>query len=284
MNSQSRPISAGLYLVATPIGNARDITLRALDLFAQADVLAAEDTRSLRHLLQIHGVSLGSRPLLACHDHSGPAVIARLVAEIKEGRSVVYASEAGTPLISDPGFTLARAARAAGLPVMAAPGASALLAALVTAGLPTEKFLFHGFLPPTQAARRAVLGELSALPFTLVFFESPKRVREMLADCCDVLGGLREAAMCRELTKRFEEVQRGALATLAAGDDPVRGEVVVLIGPPDAAPRDEMAVKSALQHAMQTMRLRDAATAVSGALGLPRREVYRIALDIGDDE
>lgn len=286
MNSQAKPLSAALYLVATPIGNARDITLRALDIFAQADVLAAEDTRSLRHLLQIHGVALSGRTILACHDHSGPAVAARLVAEIAAGRSVVYASEAGTPLISDPGFTLARAVRTAGLPVIAAPGPSALLAALVTAGLPAEKFLFHGFLPPTQTARRTILGDLAPLPFTLVFYESAKRIREMLADCCDVLGGEREAALCRELTKRFEEVRKGSLLTLAQemAENPVRGEIVVVIGPPDARPRDDEVVKLALQQAMQTMRLRDAATAVAGALGLPRRDVYRIALDIGGDE
>jgi 16S rRNA (cytidine1402-2'-O)-methyltransferase len=285
MNAPTKALSPALYLVATPIGLARDITLRALDVLAAADVLAAEDTRSLRHLMQIHGLALGGRPLFACHDHSGPAVIARLAAAVAEGQSVAYAAEAGTPLIADPGFTLARAVRAAGGAVVAAPGASAVLTALVASGLPAERFLFLGFLPAAAAARRTALGQWAALPVTLVCYESPKRIREMLGDCCDILGEGRQAALCRELTKKFEEVRQGSLgdlAALVAAADP-KGECVVVIGPPAAAVRDEAAVRLALGQALQTMRLRDAATAVAGALGLPRRDVYRIALGMEDE-
>jgi len=285
MNWTAKPISAGLYLIATPIGNARDITLRALDLLAAADVLAAEDTRSLRRLLQIHGVALNGRPLVAAHDHSGDGVIQHLLARIAAGKSVVYAAEAGTPLISDPGFTLARAARAAGLPVTAAPGASALLAALTVCSLPAERFAFLGFLPAARVARRTALAALVQEPFTLVFYESPRRVGEMLADMCEVLGGARDAAICRELTKRFEEVQRGTLQELATASAGIalRGEVVVVVGPAQAVVPVAQDVKQALLAAMQTMRMKDAATAVAGAMGLPRRDVYQIALGLEDD-
>jgi len=285
MNWTAKPISAGLYLIATPIGNARDITLRALDLLAAADVLAAEDTRSLRRLLQIHGVALNGRPLVAAHDHSGDGVIQHLLARIAAGKSVVYAAEAGTPLISDPGFTLARAARAAGLPVTAAPGASALLAALTVCSLPAERFAFLGFLPAARVARRTALAALVQEPFTLVFYESPRRVGEMLADMCEVLGGARDAAICRELTKRFEEVQRGTLQELATASAGIalRGEVVVVVGPAQAVIPVAQDVKQALLAAMQTMRMKDAATAVAGAMGLPRRDVYQIALGLEDD-
>jgi 16S rRNA (cytidine1402-2'-O)-methyltransferase len=283
MKSPGAPLSAGLHLVSTPIGNAGDITLRALDVLLRADVLAAEDTRSLRRLMQIHGVPLSGRTISALHDHSGDGALARLVACAAAGQSVAYASEAGTPLISDPGFALARAMRAAGLPVMAAPGASAVLAALAVAGLPTERFLFLGFLPAASAARRTALAELARLPFTLVIYEAPHRVREMLDDSCDVLGADREGALCRELTKQFEEVRRGSLAALRDGcaADPPRGEIVLVIGPPGARPHSGDEVKMALQQALLTMRVKDAAQSVAGAFGLPQRDVYALALQIG---
>jgi len=285
MNQPSKPVSAGLYLIATPIGNARDITLRALDLLATADVLAAEDTRSLRRLLQIHGVALGGRPLIAVHDHSGAGVIARLVDAVAAGKSVVYASEAGTPLVSDPGFTLARAVRAAGLAVTAAPGASAVLSALTVSGLPAERFAFLGFLPAARTARRTALADLVQVPFTLVLYESANRVGEMLEDMCQILGEDREGAICRELTKRFEEVRRGTLRELAIGCAaiPPRGEIVVLAGPPGLVAPAEQDVKKALVRAMATLRIKDAATVVAGAMGLPRRDVYQIALRLEDD-
>lgn len=285
MNFQSVQLVPGLYLVATPIGSARDITLRALDVLASADVIAAEDTRTARKLMDIHGVKVNGRPLIALHDHSGDVAIAKLVARMNKGQSVAYVSEAGTPLIADPGYELGRAAMQAGLPVTTAPGPSAVIAALSVAGLPTDRFAFVGFLPSKQAARQAALAELKDTRFTLVLYESPKRVHEMLCDCCDVLGAKRAAVVCRELTKRFEEVRRGTLAELADAfeGESVKGEIVVLVDrPADVAP-DNAAIKAALTEAMKTMRVKDAATAVAGALNLPRRHVYQIALGLGRD-
>ncbi len=284
MNDSGSPISAGLTLVSTPIGAARDITLRALDLLRAANILAAEDTRSARKLMDIHGVPLNGRRLVACHDHSGEGVIEGLVDAIAAGASVAYVSEAGTPVVSDPGFTLARAAIARGLPVTAAPGPSALLAALAVSGLPADRFLFAGFLPPTSAARRSAIAELSAVPATLILYESPKRVQDLLKDLCDVLGD-RPAALCRELTKRFEEVRRGPLPELAAAvatEEP-RGEFVVVIGRGGPREVSEDDIRARLAEAMATMRLKDAATAVAGALGLPRQQVYRLALGLRED-
>jgi 16S rRNA (cytidine1402-2'-O)-methyltransferase len=280
----SGPLAPGLYLAATPIGAARDITLRALDLLRDAVVIAAEDTRTARKLMEIHGVPLNGRRLVACHDHSGEGVIDGLVEQIAKGASVVYVSEAGTPLVSDPGFTLARAAIARGLPVTAAPGASAVLAALAVAGLPADRFLFAGFLPSTQAARRTAIAELASVPATLVLYESPKRVNSLLTDLCEVLGD-RSAALCRELTKRFEEVRRGPLSELAAGTEgqEVRGEVVVVVDRGGAREVTEEDIRARLAEAMGTMRLKDAATAVAGALGLPRQRVYQLALGMKDD-
>ena len=284
MNDARPPLSAGLYLVATPIGAARDITLRALDLLRDADILAAEDTRTARKLMEIHGVPLNGRRLVACHDHSGEGVAAGLAEAIAGGASVVYVSEAGTPLVSDPGFTLARAAIARGLAVRAAPGASAVLAALAVSGLPADRFLFAGFLPTAQAARRTAIAELAPVPATLVLYESPKRVHDLLTDLVAVLGD-REAALCRELTKRFEEVRRGTLATLLESIEgaEVRGEVVVVVG--RGGPREvtEEEIRARLAEAMATMRLKDAATAVAGALGLPRQQVYRLALGLKEE-
>jgi 16S rRNA (cytidine1402-2'-O)-methyltransferase len=285
MNDAAPPLSAGLTLAATPIGAARDVTLRVLDLLRAADIIAAEDTRTARKLMDIHGVPLNGRRLVACHDHSGEGVIEGLVEAIAGGASVVYVSEAGTPLVSDPGFTLARAAIARGLPVTAAPGPSALLAALAVSGLPADRFLFAGFLPTTDAARRTAVAELAPVPATLVLYESPKRLPELLAVLRDVLGD-RPAAVCRELTKRFEEVRRGTLDELAAsfaGQD-VRGEIVVLVGRGGAREVTEEEIRNRLAEAMASMRLKDAATAVAGALGLPRQQVYRLALGMKDGE
>jgi 16S rRNA (cytidine1402-2'-O)-methyltransferase len=279
------PLAPGLYLVATPIGNARDITLRALDVLAAADVLAAEDTRNTRRLLAIHGVR---RPpggvLLPYHDHNGPAQRPRLLAALAEGRSVALVSDAGTPLVADPGWRLAAEAIAAGHPVTAVPGASAALAALSVAGLPTDRFLFAGFPPPRGAARRRALAELAAVPATLVFYESPRRLAESLADMAAVLGPGRPAAVCRELTKRFEETRRGPLAALAAAAAAApapKGEVVVLVGPPAAEAASEADLDAALAAALAGQSVRDAAEAVAAALGLPRRQVYARALALG---
>jgi 16S rRNA (cytidine1402-2'-O)-methyltransferase len=273
-------LSPGLYLVATPIGNARDITLRALDVLAAADILAAEDTRQTRKLLDIHGVRRHG-PVLAYHDHNGAAQRPRLLSALADGRSVALVSDAGTPLVADPGYRLAVEAAAAGHAVTAVPGASALLAALTVAALPTDRFLFAGFLPPRGPARRRALGEVASVPATLVFYESPRRLAESLADMATVLGAGRGAAVCRELTKRFEEARRGTLGDLAAaqaGAEDPRGEIVVVVGPPGEEAPDERAVEAALENALAGASVRDAAAEVAAALGLPRREVYARAL------
>jgi 16S rRNA (cytidine1402-2'-O)-methyltransferase len=281
-----RPLPAGLHFLATPIGAARDITLRALDILAMADVLAAEDTRTLRHLMEIHGVKLGDRPLLAYHDHNGEAVRPRLMRALEEGRSVAYASEAGTPLVADPGFQLARAAIAAGHPVLAAPGPSAVLAALTVSGLPSDRFLFAGFPPAGAGDRARFLAEFKAVPATLIFYESPKRVSRLLGELAQCLGGERQAAVCRELTKRFEDVSRGTLADLAAAfaDRTVKGEIVVLVDRPGVQVVDAARVERALVEALAAGSVKDAATAVADAFALPRKDVYRMALKLAERE
>ena len=276
---------AGLYLVATPIGAARDITLHALDILAGADVLAAEDTRSLRRLMEIHGIALGGRPLVAYHDHSGEKVRARLLQAMAEGKSVAYAPEAGTAMVSDPGFDLAREARAAGHAVHSAPGASAAITALTLSGLPTDRFLFAGFLPATGSKRKTALGELAAVPATLVFYESPHRIAEALADAAAVLGGTRPAAICRELTKKFEEVLTGTLDELAAvaAERGLKGEIVFLVARGDSPNIREIDVDSALAVALRTDSVRDAADRVARETGLKRRDVYQRALQLSKE-
>lgn len=282
MNHQIVPLKPGLYFVATPIGTARDITLRALDLLASADVLAAEDTRSLRRLMEMHGVPLGNRPVLAYHDHSGDGVRQKLLAHLKAGRSVAYASEAGTPLIADPGYHLAQAVSEAGHLVTSAPGPSAIVTALTLAGLPTDAFFFAGFLPNAKTARRTGLDAVKEVPGTLVFYESPKRVADMLQDAAAVLGGDRKAVVCRELTKKFEEVRRGTLASLAEdlAQSPVKGEVVVLIDRAQGEALSDDDMQAALEKALESMSVRDAAETVSKAFGIHKRKVYALALDL----
>ncbi|UWQ49176.1 16S rRNA (cytidine(1402)-2'-O)-methyltransferase [Leisingera caerulea] len=281
MNHQNVILSPGLYFVATPIGTARDITLRALDVLASADVLAAEDTRSLRKLMEIHGVPLGGRRILAYHDHSGSGARAKLLEALAEGKSVAYASEAGMPLIADPGFDLSRAAAEAGHMVTCAPGASAAATALTLAGLPTDAFFFAGFLPNASGARRKRLEELRDIPGTLIFYESPKRVAASVADMAAVFGN-RPAALCRELTKKFEEVRRAPLADLAAGleDSPVKGEIVLLVDRGQETEVSEGDLQGDLQAALQGNSVKDAAAIVAEMHGLPRRKVYQLALQL----
>ena len=278
-------LEPGLHLIATPIGAARDITLRALDILASADVLAAEDTRSLRHLMEIHGVPLGGRPLWAYHDHNGAAVRPRILAALADGRSVAYASEAGTPLVADPGYQLARAVVAGGHILRAAPGPSAVLAALAVSGLPSDRFLFAGFPPATAGARAAFLAELAVVPATVILFESPKRVMRTLIELGQSFGEGREAVVCRELTKRFEEVMRGTLGSLAgdfAGRD-VKGEIVLVIGRPLPVVVAEGDLDAALRLALGQQSVKGAAAEVAASLGLPRRDVYQRALRIADE-
>ena len=283
--SLAKTVPPGLHFIATPIGAARDITLRALDILAGSDVLAAEDTRTLRHLMEIHGVALNGRPLWAYHDHNGEAVRPRILAALAEGKSVAYASEAGTPLVADPGYQLSKAAIAAGHVVLAAPGPSAVLAALTVAGLPSDKFMFVGFPPSTSAARLSFLSEMAQIPATLVFYESPKRLSKLLTDMVTSLGEERRAVVCRELTKKFEETTRGSLGELVAVFDGVaiKGEIVVLVDRDHKAKADPITVETALRSALAQMSVKDAAAMVAESLALPRRDVYQVALNIVKD-
>ena len=276
-----RAIPPGLHFVSTPIGTARDITLRALDVLAGADVLVAEDTRTLRHLMEIHGIPLNGRPVIAYHDHSGEGQMQRLIGLLAEGKSLAYASEAGTPLISDPGFELARAVAAAGLPMTAAPGPCAAICALTLSGLPSDRFFFAGFPPSAQGARRSFLEDMAGVKATLILYESPKRLAALLAEMAATLGGARQAVVCRELTKRFEEVLRGDLATLAeeVATREIKGEIVVLVDRAVPAEVTEESIVEALDTALRSMSVKDAATFVSQTLGVSRKIVYRIALD-----
>jgi 16S rRNA (cytidine1402-2'-O)-methyltransferase len=279
------PLAPGLYLVATPIGNAADITLRALDVLARADALAAEDTRTTRRLMDLHGIALGDRPLVSYHDRNGAQRRPQIAAWLAEGRSVAYCSDAGTPLVADPGYRLAQLAIEEGHPLTAVPGASAALTALTLSGLPSDRFLFAGFLPPKSAARRKALAALAGVPATLILYESPRRAAATLADMAAVLGP-RPAALARELTKRFEEVRRGDLATLAealAGAPEPKGELVLLAGPPqDAADGRAEGLDAALIEALAGRSLRDAVQEVSERLGLPRKRVYARALELSE--
>jgi len=283
LNYQKIPLSAGLYFVGVPIGTARDITLRALDVLASADVLAAEDTRSLRHLMEIHGVPLEGRHIVALHDHSGNAVQDKLLAAIREGKSVAYASEAGMPLIADPGFELSRAVGEAGLMLTCAPGPSAVLTALALGGLPTDAFFFAGFLPNATSARHTALQKLKDVQGTLVFYESPKRLGAMLKDAASALGPERAGAVCRELTKKFEEVKRGSLQELHDfyREKGPKGEVVVLIDRGRLQSVSETDLTSDLSTALLTNSMRDAVDMVAQAHNLPRRKVYQAALELG---
>ncbi|MCC5963254.1 MAG: 16S rRNA (cytidine(1402)-2'-O)-methyltransferase [Rhodobacteraceae bacterium] len=274
-------IAPGLHLIATPIGAARDITLRALDLLAGCDVLVAEDTRSLRHLMELHGLRPGGRPLLSYHDHNGARMRPRLLAALAEGKSVVYAAEAGTPMVADPGYDLAREAIAAGLPVHSAPGPSAMLAALTLSGLPSDRFCFLGFAPASAGARRRFLQEAAAIPATLILYESPKRVSRLLGELCEIAGGERPAALCRELTKKHEEVIRMPLAELEQDirDRNLRGEIVLVIGRGRQAVAGPEALDQALEVALRDMRLKEAVAHVAQMLDLPRRQVYQAALE-----
>lgn len=286
MNHVKVPLSAGLWFVGVPIGSARDITLRALDVLASADVLVAEDTRSLRKLMDIHGVPLDGRRIEALHEHSKAGQINRLVARAGAEASVAYASEAGMPLIADPGFELGRAAQEAGVPVTCAPGPSAVLTALVISGLPTDAFHFGGFLPASRAARRTALEAMAEIPATLVLYESPKRVAALLHDAAETLGAARPARVCRELTKKFEDVRTGTLGSLAQELDgtTVKGEFVVVIGRAAGVDVNEIDIDDALSSALKDMSVKDAAAFVAESLGVPRRRVYQRALERARDE
>ena len=276
---------AGLHLVATPIGNLRDVTLRALETLASADIIACEDTRITRRLTEHYGINT---PLTPYHEHNAGAARPKLLARIAAGSSIALVSDAGTPLISDPGFKLVRAAREAGLAVTALPGPSAALAALTMAGLPTDRFFFEGFLPVKTGQRRARIAELSRIPATLIFYESGPRLVRALADLASGLGP-REAAVCRELTKLHEEVRRGDLPGLARAYEygaETRGEIVIVVAPPpaDAAQPDAGELDALLRRALERVSMKDAVSEVAAATGLPRREIYQRALALNDED
>jgi 16S rRNA (cytidine1402-2'-O)-methyltransferase len=273
-------LDPGLYVVATPIGNLSDITIRALDTIAGADLLACEDTRVTRKLLTRYGIEA---KVVAYHEHSDAHAHRRLLETVAQGGSVAVVSDAGTPLISDPGGALVRDAAEAGYPVIPIPGPSSTVAALSAAGLPTDAFLFLGFLPHKSNGRRKRLGEVAGLPLTLVLFESPNRIGALLADAVAELGAARQAAICREITKLHETFARGTLGELAGqfADADTKGEVVLVIGPPAAAEApSEADVDGQIAQALRSMSVKEAAQAVSGATGLTRREVYQRALQL----
>jgi len=275
-------LAPGLYVTATPIGNARDITLRALDAMKGCDIIVAEDTRVTSRLLSIHGIS---KPLSAYNDHNAARERPRLIAKLQNGARIVLVSDAGTPLVSDPGYKLVREALAEGLPVHALPGASAPLVGLALAGLPTDRFFFAGFLSSKQGERRSALEELRGLRATLIFFESAQRLGASLKDMAEILGN-RPAAVARELTKLHEEIRRGDLAALAASyeTETPKGEVTLLVGPPrDVAP-DYRHAEKLLKNALAFMPVRAAADLIAEALDLPRRETYARALALKTDE
>jgi len=276
-------LPAGLYLVATPIGNLRDITLRALEILAAADLVACEDTRVTRKLFDHYGLSA---PLIAYHDHNAESARPKILEKLAAGGAIALVSDAGTPLISDPGYKLVRAATEAGYPVTAAPGPSSALTALTVAGLPTDRFFFEGFLPAKEAARRARIAELARIPATLVLFESGPRLAATLADLAAGLGA-REAAVARELTKLHEEVRRSDLGTLAAdyaAGAETRGEIVIVIAPPAASAQPSAAdIDALLQAALARTTVKEAVAEVAAATGEPRRAVYGRALALTKD-
>jgi 16S rRNA (cytidine1402-2'-O)-methyltransferase len=289
----ARPLSAGLYLVATPIGNLGDVTLRALETLAAADLVACEDTRVTARLLERYGIRTALTPY---HDHNAAAARPKILARIRDGGAVALVSDAGTPLVSDPGYRLVRAAQDEGLAVTTVPGASAVLAALAVAGLPTDRFFFEGFLPPKDGARRTRIAALARIPATLILYESGPRIGRALHALSEGLGP-RQAAVCRELTKLHEEVRRGDLSALAQAYDAnakdtdkdlaeIRGEFAIVIAPPadEADAADADTVDALLRRALRHASVKDAVGDVAAATGRPRREIYQRALALSDDQ
>jgi len=280
----ARPLPPGLYLVATPIGNLADVSLRALAVLARADLIAAEDTRHSLKLLTHFGIAAKLSPY---HEHNAEKERPRLIARLQAGQSVALISDAGTPLISDPGYKLVRAALDAGIMVTSIPGPSAALAALTSAGLPTDTFLFAGFLPPKSGPRRSRLEQLKSVPATLLFFETAPRLGKALADMADVLGA-REAALAKELTKLHESVRRGRLDALAseyADADALKGEFVVVVAPPaaDASEPSDAMILEQLTKALKLESFRDAVRSVAEVLNVGRARVYELGLKLKRD-
>ncbi len=278
----SNALDPVLYLVATPIGNARDITLRALDVLRDADLLVAEDTRVMRRLLEIHGVPLRGRQVWSYHDHSGTKSQAAILDVVAGGQSVAYCSDAGTPLIADPGYELVRAAAQRQIPVTALPGATSVAVALSLAGLPTDRFLFAGFAPKPGGDRTRYLSELRDVQASLIIFETAKRVQRLLEDMAEAWGDDRQVALCRELTKKFEQVRRGSLAELCAGnlDMAARGEIVLVIDRAQKTDTADADINDLLNTALIHHSLRDAVDLVAGQVNRPRKHIYKLALEL----
>ncbi len=274
-------LAPGLYLVATPIGNLADITVRALTTLVRADVIYCEDTRHSRTLISHYGIA---RPLRPYHEHNAEEQRPRILADLERGARIALISDAGTPLVSDPGYKLVRDCIAEGHMVVAVPGASAVMAAISVAGLPTDTFLFAGFLPPRSGARHARIAELSLSPATLVFFEAPTRIADTLADLSATLDN-RPSAVARELTKLHETVERGTLTELAErfAAAPPKGEMVIVVGPPTTVAVTDEAIAAALTDALSHMSLRDAAKAVADRHSVSKARVYDLGLKLKSD-
>jgi len=281
LEAQSK-LNPGLYITATPIGNLRDITLRALETLASADLILCEDTRVSRKLLNAYNINV---PLAAYHDHNGAKMRPKILAQLRDGDAICLISDAGMPLISDPGYKLVCDVVAAEIDVNILPGPDAPLSALSLSALPTDRFAFLGFLPPKKSARRALLSDFAQVPASLIFFESPRRLADTLSDLAVALGA-REAAVARELTKKFETVRRGTLRDLAdayGSEEPPKGEIVIVVGPGDVAPADESDVIAALQKALKGASTKDAVAEVAEVTGWPKRQVYDLALALRAD-
>ena len=278
-----KKLDSGLHILATPIGTANDITIRALNILRDADILVAEDTRVLRKLMEIHGINLNGRKILSYHDHNGEVQRPKLIALIKEGKVLAYASDAGTPLIADPGFSLTKLAIQNNIRVHAAQGASALLTALCLAGLPTDNFFFGGFLGSKSSQRIKNLQKIQNLDATIVYYESPKRTLSTLKDISKIFGNDRLISVCREMTKKFEEVIRGTVDQVIdeiKSRHSFKGEVVIVLGPPTKKEISDEEIYSALQIALQEYRIKDAATQISEQFGVPKKRSYEMALRI----
>ena len=281
LEGQSK-LDPGLYITATPIGNLRDVTLRALETLGSADLILCEDTRVSRKLMDVYGITV---PLSAYHDHNGAKMRPKILAQLDSGAAVCLISDAGMPLVSDPGYKLVCEVVAAGHHVSVLPGANAPLSALSLSALPSDRFVFLGFLPPKASARRSLLTNVQGLPASLILFESPRRLAKTLGELAEILGP-REVSVARELTKKFEEVRRGALQDLAAAyetEDPPKGEIVIVVGPGDAAAANEADVVAALQRALETQSTKDAAAEVAALSNWPKRQVYELALTLRQD-
>ena len=276
---QSVSLEAGLYVVATPIGNLRDITLRALDTLRAADRILAEDTRQTRKLLDAYDIQT---PLSPYHDHNAAKRVPGVIKDLESRKTVALVSDAGTPLVSDPGFKLVRAAVEAGIDVFPLPGASAVLAGLVKSGLPSDRFMFAGFLPPKSAARKTALEELASVKATLIFFETGPRIAACLKDMGGILG-VRDVVLTRELTKHYEEARHGDFDSLidSVTTEPPRGELVLLVGPPQTGDRwSEAEVISALNVQIADLGVKRASAEIAAQCGWPKRDVYQLALKL----